>query len=134
MCGLEAASSSSIVEAAFALLGMGDSHFSRLDRRDLGEKRRRWGEVGCPIRDGARSASVPEGRIEVEIVNEALCLEVEALNFVRKGAGSRPGRAHRHVERVARQKVEDGNGRIQARRVELFTDLEIRVERRAGGF
>ena len=113
---------------------MADSHIARLERRGLGEHRGRWGEVGRPIRDSARSASVPEGVIEVEVLDEVLCLEVGASNLARKGAGRRPGRVHRHVERVAGHKVEDGNGRTQARRVELFTDLESGVESRAEGF
>ncbi len=112
---------------------MADRHIANLDRRDLGENRRRWGEVGCPIRDGARSASIPEGRIEVEVLSEALCMDVEGLNFVHDRAGGSPGHIHRHVECVARHKVEDGNGRTQARRGEALSDLESRVERRAEG-
>src|SRR3989442_14912448 len=73
------------VTLAFAQLGMGDSHIANLDRCDLSENRRKWSEVGCPNRDGARSASVPEGRIEVKVINEALCMEMGALNFVREG-------------------------------------------------
>ncbi len=114
-------------------LGMADNHIARLERRDLGEHRGRWSEVGRPIRDSARSASVPEVVIEVEVLNEVLGVEVEASNFVRKGAGSRPGRVHRHAECVARHKVEDRNGRAQARRGEFPTDLEIRGESRAEG-
>src|SRR5258708_5674152 len=45
---------------AFALLRVGDSHIHLLGRHGLGENRRRWGEVSCPIRDGARSVSVSE--------------------------------------------------------------------------
>ena len=51
---------------------MADSHIARLERRDLGEHRRRWSEVGRSIRDSARSSSIPEGVIEVEVLNEAL--------------------------------------------------------------
>ncbi len=58
---------------------------------------------------------------------------MEGLIFVPDGAGGRPGHTHRHVECVARHKVEDGNGRTQTRRGELVTDLESGVESRAGG-
>jgi hypothetical protein len=118
---------------AVTRLGTADRHIARLERRDLGEHRGRWSEVGRPIRDRARSASIPEVVIEVEVLNEVLGLEVGASNFVRKGAGRRPTHAHRHVERGARHKVEDRSGRAQARRGEFPTDLEIRGESRAGG-
>ena len=49
------------------------------------------------------------------------------------GAGGRPGHAHRDVECATRNKVGDGNGRVQARREELPIDLEIRVGSKAGG-
>ena len=62
---------------AFALLRVGDSHIDLLGRHGLGENRRRWGEVGRPIRDGARSVSVPEVGVEVAVIREALCVEVE---------------------------------------------------------
>src|SRR6266851_3670990 len=58
---------------------------------------------------------------------------MEGLNFVRDGAGGRPGNAHRDVERVARNKVGDRNGRVQACREKLHIDLETRVGSRAGG-
>jgi len=96
-------------------LSVADSHLARLERRDLGEKRGRWGEVGRPIRDRARSARVPEGVIEVEVLDEILGMEVGCSTLVREGAGPRPGRTHRHVERIARHEVEDGNGCTQAR-------------------
>jgi hypothetical protein len=117
----------------FALLRVGDSHIDLLGRHGLGENRRRWGEVGRPIRDGARSVSIPEVGVEVGVFREGLCMEVEGLNFVRDGAGGRPGHAHRDVERVARHRVEDGNGRTQARREEFLIDLESRAARRTEG-
>src|SRR6266851_4699642 len=58
---------------------------------------------------------------------------MEGLNFVRDGAGGRPGNAHRDVERVARNKVGDRNGRVQACREKLLIDLETRVGSKAGG-
>ncbi len=112
---------------------MADSHIAKLERRDLGEHRRRWSEVGCPIRDRARSARVPEGVIEVEVLAEVLGMEVEGSTLVRERAGPRPGRIHRHVERALRHVVEDRNGRTQARRSELVIDLERGVESRAEG-
>src|SRR5216684_2910135 len=63
-------------------LGPADRHIARLERRDLGEHRWRWSEVGRSIRDRARSARVSEVVIEVEVLNEILGLEVEASNFV----------------------------------------------------
>ncbi len=56
----------------FALLQVGDKHIDFLGRHGLGENRRGWGEVGRPIRDGARSVSVPEVGVEVGIFREAL--------------------------------------------------------------
>ncbi len=52
---------------------------------------------------------------------------------MRDGAGGRPGHTHRDVERVARNCVEDGNGRVQACREEFLIDLESRVVSKAGG-
>ena len=62
---------------AFALLRVGDRHIGLLGRHGLGEHRRRWGEVGRPIRDGARSVSVPEVGVEVAVFREGLCVEME---------------------------------------------------------
>src|SRR2546428_4682670 len=68
-CSLHSYASATL---AFALLGMANHHIARLERGDLGEHRRRWGEVGRSIRDGARSSSIPEGVIEVEVLDEVL--------------------------------------------------------------
>ena len=67
------------------------------------------------------------------VFREALCVEMEGLNFVPNGAGGRPGHAHSYVERATRNEVGDRNGRTQARREELLIDLEIRVVSKAGG-
>ena len=52
---------------------------------------------------------------------------------MRDGAGGGPGHTHSYVERVTRNIVEDGNGRVQACREERLIDLEIRVGSRAEG-
>lgn len=116
-----------------ALLRAGDRYNDLLGRHDLGEHRRRWGEVGRPIRDSTRSVRVPEVSVEVAVLREALCVEVEDLIFVRDGAGGRPGQVHGHRERIARHDVEDRNSRVQACRDELFPDLEISVGSKAEG-
>src|ERR1700746_1213998 len=103
---------------------MHDIHLATHERGELGEHRWRWSEVGRPIRDGTRSASVPKRVIEVEGLDDVPEVEVFASNCARKGASSRPGHAHRNGERIARPLVEDRNGRAQARRGEVVTDLE----------
>ena len=123
----------SLKSIAFALLCVGDRHIDRLGRYDLGEPQRtRWGVVGRPNIDGARSNRVPDVSVGVAVYCEALSAVVLGYVLVLDGAGGRPGHVHEHRERIARHSVGDGNGRTQACRQEILIDLESRVIRPSG--